>query len=152
VRPAAAALILTTSLLAGCGGTPTRTAAPDGDIGLRVVSVAETRLGRPYRYGGAGPRTFDCSGLVQYAHSRAGLAVPRTTEQQLRHARRVQRRHLRPGDLVFFRLEPPKVSHVGIYAGNGRFIHAPSSGKRVSYARLDNPYWKRHLVAAGRLY
>lgn len=154
-RAAAALLLLGAGLLAGCSSAPSRppgtTLAPV-EVGLQVAAAAEEQLGRPYRYGGAGPRSFDCSGLVHYAYRRAGLAVPRTTEQQWRNARRVDRRGLRPGDLLFFKVEPPKVSHVGIYAGAGRFIHAPSSGKRVSYAQLSNPYWDERLVAAGRLY
>jgi len=145
--------MLAATLLAGCSSAPSRPAAAGsaGDaVGRQVLAVAADQLGKPYRYGGAGPRGFDCSGLVQYAYGGAGITVPRTTTQQLRRARPVDR--LRPGDVVFFRIEPPKISHVGIYAGNGRFIHAPSSGKRVSYAELDDPYWRRRLVATGRLY
>jgi cell wall-associated NlpC family hydrolase len=59
---------------------------------------------------------------------------------------------MQPGDLVFFRLEGHKIDHMGIYAGNGRFVHAPSSGKQVSMGSLDNPYWRRHLVGAGHYY
>jgi cell wall-associated NlpC family hydrolase len=108
--------------------------------------VAEARelLGTPYRYGGATPRGFDCSGLVYYTHRKVGLAVPRSTREQLERAR--------PVDLVFFRLSWNKVSHVGIYAGNNRFIHAPTSGKWVSIASLENDYWEKRLVAAGRFY
>lgn len=145
-------ILLAAALLGGCASAPPAPSHPESSVGLQVLAAAERQIGRPYRYGSAGPRSFDCSGLVQYAHRRAGLAVPRTTTQQFRLARRVNRRGLRPGDLLFFRLEPAKVSHVGIYAGEGRFVHAPSSGKRVSYGELDDPYWSRRLVAAGRLY
>jgi cell wall-associated NlpC family hydrolase len=61
-------------------------------------------------------------------------------------------RGLQPGDLVFFRLEGRKVNHVGIYAGNGEFVHAPSSGKQVTMASLENPYWQRRMVGAGHYY
>lgn len=160
-----AALLLAAALLSACGSAPVR--APQAETGSRTapappshggpgahaVQVAYSQLGAPYRYGGASPTGFDCSGLVQYAYDAAGIRVPRTTGQQLQHARPVALSNLRPGDLVFFRFaRGDKTSHVGIYAGDGRFIHAPSSGKRVSYARLDNPYWRRHIVAAGRVH
>ncbi len=116
-----------------------------------VVAVANGLRGVPYRYGGASPRGFDCSGLVHYAYRQAGVSVPRTTAAQYRHSRSVSITRLSPGDLLFFKVSwPKKVSHVGIYAGGGLFIHAPSSGKRVSYARLNSPYWRRRLVKIGR--
>jgi cell wall-associated NlpC family hydrolase len=112
--------------------------------------IASGMLGAPYHYGGASPRGFDCSGLVYYAYRKAGIAVPRTTSAQFHNARPVHRSRLQSGDLLFFRLTSRSVSHVGIYAGNGRFIHAPSRGKRVSYASLENPYWQQRIVSAGR--
>ncbi len=115
-----------------------------------VVSTARDMLGVPYRYGGSSPRGFDCSGLVTYAYQQAGIQVPRTSADQYRYSRKVDMGQLQPGDLLFFRLRPPKVSHVAIYDRDGRFIHAPSSGKHVSYASLDNPYWRQHLIGAGR--
>jgi cell wall-associated NlpC family hydrolase len=118
--------------------------------GLSVVANARDMLGAPYRYGGNSPRGFDCSGLVNYAYRHAGILVPRTSSDQYRYALKVPLHNLQSGDLLFFRLLPPKVSHVGIYDRDGRFIHAPSSGKVVSYASLDNPYWRDHLIGAGR--
>ncbi len=115
-----------------------------------AVAVATRLLGTPYRYGGSSPRGFDCSGLVQYAYRQAGVPVPRTTTAQRRHATPVTLTRIQPGDLLFFKHGSRKVSHVGIYTGNGQFIHAPSSGKRVSYASLDNPYWQQRLIDAGR--
>jgi len=117
---------------------------------LTVIATARRMLGTPYRYGGADPSGFDCSGLVSYAYRSVGISVPRTSGEQFRQSRPVATDKLRSGDLLFFRLSPPKVSHVAIYDGGGRFIHAPSSGKQVSYASLENPYWRKHLVAAGR--
>jgi cell wall-associated NlpC family hydrolase len=109
-------------------------------------------VGKPYRYGGESPSAgFDCSGLVQYSFRQAGLRVPRSTEAQLRASRRVPRSQLRPGDLVFFDQDGKKKGHVGIYLGNGRFVHAPSSGKRVRTDSLDSRYWKRHLSDTRRL-
>ncbi len=144
-------------ILSGCGtapATPDATGRPTAPptLGHRIVAEARQLIGTPYRYGGTTPRGFDCSGLVYYTHRRVGLSVPRSTRAQLDQARPVLPGRLRPGDLVFFRLSWRKVSHVGIYAGKGRFIHAPSSGKRVSMASLDNEYWEKRLVAAGRFY
>ena len=122
------------------------------DYGDPVVAAAARVAGAPYRYGGYTPRGFDCSGLVYYAHRQVGISVPRTTAGQQRHARRVSLDNLRAGDVLFFRLEGKKVSHVGIYAGSGNFIHAPSTGKYVSYASLTSEFWRSRLVGAGRFH
>lgn len=149
-------LMLTASLtLAGClsnpsterGFAPARM-GPVSDQRMTVVRVAGRMIGTPYRYGGNSPRGFDCSGLVQYTHAHAGLSIPRTTGEQWRYADRPRRRHLLPGDLVFFDLDGSKASHVGIYEGGGVFIHAPSSGKHVARASLDNPYWQNRMIGA----
>lgn len=117
-----------------------------------VLNRALDQLGQPYQYGGNRPGGFDCSGLVYYSHGQAGIAVPRTARQQAASAQPVSASNLLPGDLLFFRLNGRKTSHVGIYAGNGEFVHAPSSGKKVSIARLDNPYWRKHLVSSGTFF
>jgi len=117
----------------------------------RGLAIARDMIGAPYRYGGATPQGFDCSGLVYYAYHKAGIQVSRTTDEQYRQSKRVQVSQLQPGDLLFFAISRNKRSHVGIYAGNDRFIHAPSSGKLVSYASLDNPYWRARLIGTGRL-
>jgi cell wall-associated NlpC family hydrolase len=79
------------------------------------------------------------------------MNAPRTTETLYRTAFGVTPKALRQGDLLFFRIEG-KVSHVGLYVGGNTFVHAPSSGKTVSYASLDNPYWRERLIKAGRLF
>ena len=107
-------------------------------------------LGVPYRYGGVDPSGFDCSGLMQYAFNQAGVKLPRTSRDIFRISQLISPKELQPGDLVFFAISSNKVSHVGIYADHNRFIHAPSSGKGVSYASLDNSYWRQRLVAVGR--
>ena len=139
--------------LSGCGtlrSPPSANAAKK----ITVVDTARQQIGIPYHYGGNTPASgFDCSGLVHYSYAQAGLAVPRTSKEQYRQARPVSRRHLQAGDLIFFRNRYGSfVSHVGIYLGDGEFIHAPSSGKKVNIKRLDAPYWKKHFYAAGRLY
>ncbi len=159
-------LLLLAVLLSACAGKPPINPAPaapavmpgqppvqnssTSKIGLAVIDTARNMLGSPYRYGGINPRGFDCSGLVSYAYRQAGIQVPRTSAEQYRYAQKVALDKLQPGDLLFFRLSPPKVSHVGIYDRNGRFIHAPASGQSVSYAHLDTPYWRKHLIGAGR--
>jgi len=117
----------------------------------RGLAIARSLIGIPYRYGGSSPRGFDCSGLVYYAYRKAGMQISRTTAEQYRQTKRVSVSQVQPGDLLFFAISRNKNSHVGIYAGNDRFIHAPSSGKSVSYASLDNPYWRERLIGAGRL-
>jgi cell wall-associated NlpC family hydrolase len=117
----------------------------------RATAIATRMLGKPYRYGGASPKGFDCSGLVYYAYHQAGYRIPRTSQQQYRDSLPVKRAHIREGDLLFFRIEG-KVSHVGVYLGDNRFIHAPANGKRVTIASLDNPYWKQRLTKTGRFF
>lgn len=137
------------AVLEGCATAP----APDRHAlgtGNAVVAAAADVVGTPYRYGGSSPHGFDCSGLVHYAHQQAGITVPRTTEALLSSARPVDLHEVRAGDVLFFQVEGKKVSHVGIYAGDDRFIHAPSSGKAVSWASWRSPYWRPRLVGVGR--
>lgn len=145
--------VLVSAFFAACALGPPRAAeggARHSAINSEAAAIAKQLLGVPYRYGGASPKGFDCSGLVYYAYGQAGAAVPRTTAALYRTAVPIDPRKARPGDLLFFQIGG-RISHVGIYAGEGRFIHAPSSGKKVVSGRLDSPYWRDHLIAAGRL-
>ena len=118
-----------------------------------MAMVAKQMVGVRYRYGGHSPSSgFDCSGLIYYSYKRIGLRSPRTTQALYQNARPVHESEIRTGDLLFFRLDGRKVSHAAIYLGNNRMVHAPSSGKRVSYAQLSSPYWRDRLIGAGRLY
>jgi cell wall-associated NlpC family hydrolase len=99
-----------------------------------AVAYAYGKLGSPYVWGATGPHAFDCSGLVQAAYRAAGLSLPRTSYAQINAGRRVSRSELRPGDLVFFY---PGISHVGIYVGGGRMIHAPNPSAPVRVAPID---------------
>jgi cell wall-associated NlpC family hydrolase len=130
------------------GGGPTTTS----DVGQQIAATAESLLGAPYRYGGSGPDAFDCSGLVNYVHARFGVSTPRTAAQQFALARPVTRSDLQAGDLVFFRLSGSAVSHVGIYLGNGEFVHAPQTGARVRVATLDDDFFRPRFAGGGRLY
>jgi peptidoglycan DL-endopeptidase CwlO len=115
--------------------------------GLRAVQIANRLTGTPYVWGGASPgRGFDCSGLVQYVYGKLGIALPHYTVAQYRRGRPVSRSRLRPGDLVFF----SGLNHVGIYAGRGKYIHAPRAGSTVRWAALaSHPsyYGARRIVS-----
>jgi cell wall-associated NlpC family hydrolase len=106
----------------------------------RVVSYAKRFLGVRYVYGGSSPRSgFDCSGFVRYVYAHFGVSLPHSSYAQFADGRHVSRRALRPGDLVFF----DGVGHVGLYVGNGRFIHAPHTGTRVQITTLAGWYSAR---------
>src|SRR5262249_27998635 len=125
-------------------------AEPELATGQKIVTVAEGLIGSPYRFGGETPKGFDCSGLVFYSFEKMGIKVPRTAADQSKAAERVKRDELEPGELVFLRSPKGAIDHVGIYAGEGRFIHAPNAGKVVSYGYLDDPYYRKHFASAGR--
>jgi cell wall-associated NlpC family hydrolase len=116
-------------------------------FGTRVVDYARRFRGVRYVYGGSSPRTgFDCSGFVRYVYAHFGLSLAHSSYAQFDRGRRVSRASLRPGDLVFF----DGLGHVGIYVGNGRFIHAPHTGTRVRIETLAGWYSSR-FVGARRL-
>ena len=124
-----------------------------GPRAQEAVAEARKHLGTPYRWGGSNPRTgFDCSGLVQWAYARAGIQIPRVTDQQIlaAGATKVDRRHLLPGDLVFFRDVSGYVHHVGMSLGGDRFIEAPRTGLKVRISSLDDPYYAQQFTGARR--
>ena len=120
--------------------------------GQKIANLAKSLLGTPYKYGGASPTGFDCSGLVYYTHGKFGIRTPRTSVQQHKYAKTIKLSELHSGDLVFFTLNKKNVSHVGIYIGKGQFIHAPKSGKRVAINNLNDDFWRPRIVSGGRLY
>ncbi len=153
-----ALVILLAVFLASCASAPSAPVASGGSTRPASVAAADraaeraaTMVGKPYRYGGSSPSGFDCSGLVQYSFRHAGVALPHNTAQQRSASRPVKVADLRRGDLLFFDQEGKKNSHVGIYLGERRFVHAPSSGKSVRNDTLDNPYWKKHLSEVRRI-
>ena len=148
--------LLVLVLLVGCAstrepGSPATGARTTEQTGSQAADAALSMVGKPYRYGGSTPRGFDCSGLVNYSYARAGLRVARSTDALRAQATLIHASALRRGDLVFFDQEGKKFSHVGIYLGDGRFVHAPSSGGRVRIDPLDADYWQRHFVEARRI-
>jgi len=142
-------------LAAGCSSAPeTRPAGAKRVSGAlstadQAVSVALQQVGAPYRYGGSSPAGFDCSGLVHYSYSRAGKSIPRTTATLWNSMQPVAANQLQKGDVLFFRIAG-KMSHVGMYIGGGRFVHAPSSGKMVSVASLGSDFYSDAFIRAGR--
>ena len=144
----AAAALAGAIALAGCASAP----PPRPVQGSAIASAAAALIGTPYQFGGADGAGFDCSGLALYAHERVGLTIPRTAAEQQHAARPVPIAQLAPGDLVFFHIHKRSVDHVGIYAGEGRFIHAPRAGVAVRYSDLGSGFYARHLVSAGRFW
>lgn len=138
-------------ILVACASTPKNSqVAVEKSASDRAAAHAAAMVGKPYRYGGTSPAGFDCSGLVQFSYKQAGLALPRETADQRRASQRVKLAELKRGDLLFFDERGRKASHVGIYVGERRFVHAPSSGKSVRNDSLDNPYWKKSLSEVRR--
>ena len=119
------------------------------DLGLFALSL----VGIDYRLGGESPeRGLDCSGLIRYVFQQVtGVTLPRTAAELSRLGNAVRAEDLAPGDLVFFNTRRFAFSHVGIYLGNGRFIHAPSRGGEVGVATLSNAYWQKRYNGARRL-
>ena len=120
--------------------------------GQAILEEAKKYLGTPYVYGGASPAGFDCSGFVYYVLKTQGISAYRTPEDQYRQGTYVEKSQLQPGDIVFFYgTYAERISHTGIYAGNGQFIHSPNSRSVVSYSNLDSGYWAEHYYGARRM-
>lgn len=114
------------------------TSRGDLSIGQAAVSIAMKQLGKPYRWGAAGPNAFDCSGLTMYVYAQLGIYLPHSSRAQYNCGVRVSRSELEPGDLVFFARRSGRIGHVGIYIGNGMMIHAPQTGDVVKIVPLDS--------------
>ena len=153
LRPLALCVCL---LLAACAGSPVSTMH---DARPSLISADQSRdaaihamglVGTPYRYGGnTVDGGFDCSGLIAYVYREsAGLATPRTVARLAAFGNAVPRHELRTGDLVVFGRGRP--THAGIYVGENRFVHAPSSGGEVRLDNLDGPYWSRQEMSVRR--
>ena len=136
------------------GGTTGGSSAPQQPLvtGSGILSEAQKYLGTRYVYGGASPSGFDCSGLVYYVLKQCGYSPYRTPAEQFSQGSAVDKEDLQAGDIVFFaNTYANGISHVGIYAGNGEFIHAPNSRSTVSYSDLTSGYWANHYYGARRM-
>lgn len=125
---------------------------------LDIVRIAEQEVGRPYKYGGEGTNGegFDCSGLIQYAYGEAGIELPRTSVEQARQGREISRSNdaLRPGDILTFAERGTRVTHVGLYMGDGRFVHSASRGVQISTLGESDPngrWWYQRWVGVRRI-
>jgi len=118
----------------------------------QVVELALESIGSPYKWGGTDSNGFDCSGLIQFAYGEHGIRLPRVSRAQMRAGASVglEADGLKPGDVLGFSREAQgKTSHVGLYVGDGEFIHSSTTGVRIS--DLADPYWQARLVAARRI-
>lgn len=147
VTPSAAALNGTTGNTSGA-----TTSTPANVTGTQILAEAQKYLGTPYVSGGASPSGFDCSGFVYYVLKQLGFSPYRTPADQYTHGTAVSKENLKVGDIVFFaNTYASGISHVGIYAGNGQFIHSPNSRSTVSYSDLTSGYWAEHYYGARRM-
>ena len=152
VAPSAAALNGSSSGSAS-GSASSGSSAPAGSAtGAEILAEAQKYLGTPYVYGGASPSGFDCSGFVYYVLKQLGYSPYRTPADQYKQGTAVEKSDLQVGDIVFFaNTYASGLSHVGIYAGNGQFIHSPNSRSTVSYSDLTTGYWANHYYGARRM-
>jgi cell wall-associated NlpC family hydrolase len=113
-----------------------------------VVKTALSYIGTPYKRGGSDPRGFDCSGFSMYVFKKNKIQIDRTAHAQYAHGFKVKNKSIRPGDLLFFTTTGSSITHVGIYIGKGRFVHAPSTGKHVEVEEISSIYWKPRFRGA----
>ncbi|AJC23486.2 C40 family peptidase [Pandoraea pulmonicola] len=160
-----ATVLAITLLVAACSSGPSvrqgsstnygnRTMGPENSAGQEEITLeAMSLVGIPYRYGGNTPDSgFDCSGLVRYVVARAaGVNLPRTTADMSSVGTSLDRDDLASGDLIFFNTTGRAHSHVGIYVGQGKFVHAPNSGGTVRLESLYIPYWARRIDGIRRV-
>ncbi|MBQ2854560.1 MAG: C40 family peptidase [Oscillospiraceae bacterium] len=146
VAPSAAALNGSTGSSQSSGNTAANV------TGSQILAEAKKYLGTPYVYGGASPAGFDCSGFVYYVLKQLGFSPYRTPASQYNQGTYISKDNLQVGDIVFFAgTYASGISHVGIYAGNGQFIHSPNSRSTVSYSDLTSGYWAQHYYGARRM-
>lgn len=116
-----------------------------------VIDFAYAQLGKPYKYGAVGMSSFDCSGLTVTAYRQIGVSIPRVSRDQSNFGTLIAKQDMKAGDLVFFNTTGRGVSHVGMYVGNGEFIHASSSGRGVVVDSISDGYYAQRFVNARRI-
>ncbi len=131
---------------------PVSAAKEDVTLLDRVAWIATKQQGKMYRYGGESPKTgFDCSGLTQFAFGQgAGVSLPRTAAEQYSASVKIPQQEASKGDLIFFKTTGKRISHVGLYMGDNKFVHAPRTGKAITTEKLEG-YWADRLVGFGRI-
>lgn len=148
-------------ILVGCASSHTQSdfssltsvmEQPFTSVQESVLQTALSLLGTPYRFGGVTPEGFDCTGFVNYVYrNSAGIALPRESHDLVQAGEPVTAADLRPADIVYFRIERQKPLHVGIYLGDGKFIHAPSTRGKVNIQSLRLDYWRSRYLGARRI-
>jgi cell wall-associated NlpC family hydrolase len=147
-------LLLSLLFLSACSSVKNDVRTPDSHAGATyLTSYAQSLVGTPYKYGGNSPDSgFDCSGFVDHVfHHARGINLPRSADRISHVGQAISTVNLRAGDLVFFNTRQRRFSHVGIYLGGDRFVHAPSSGGRVRTDNMREAYWKKHYDGARRI-
>lgn len=146
-------LMLSILLLSACASVKSDVRTTDSDAAKNLATYANSLVGVRYKYGGNSPDTgFDCSGFVGHVFRHTvGIKLPRSSDDISHIGQAIGKSKLRAGDLVFFNTLQRKFSHVGIYLGDDRFIHAPSSGGSVRTENMRENYWKKHYDGARRI-
>ncbi|WP_080843884.1 NlpC/P60 family protein [Cytobacillus gottheilii] len=139
------ATLLSCSLLFSINGTKSEASASS----LSVADIASDYIGTPYAWGGTTPSGFDCSGFIRYTYDKVGVTLPRTAQEMYNQGASVSKTDLQEGDLVFFSTYKAGASHVGIYTGDNKFVHASSSGVRED--SLSNTYWNNTYLGAKKV-
>ena len=125
---------------------------PIAEVRQRVIGIAASLLGTPYHFGGTTPAGFDCTGYVAYVFRHAAeMDLPRQAVDQIRFGEAITPLAMQPGDLVYFQIEREESLHVGIYVGEGRFVHAPSTNGVVNTQSLGMSYWRTRFLGARRM-
>jgi cell wall-associated NlpC family hydrolase len=158
VLKAVVAMLVT---LVSCAGSHTPTdfsslsnaaKQPVTSVQKGVIRTALSLKGTPYRFGGMTPEGFDCTGFVNYVYrNSAGIVLPRESHDLVRAGKHVPAADLLPADIVYFKIEHQKPLHIGIYLGDGKFIHAPSTRGKVNIQSLSLNYWKSRYLGARRI-
>ena len=157
-RPWIPIILLALLPLSAMANDSSKATAPTADSGMlgqaqEVVLRALSFIGVRYKWGGASPDTgFDCSGLIRYVYNQVtGQSLPGNAKEISQVGESIERSELQPGDLVFFNTLRRPFSHVGIYLGESRFVHAPSRGGKVEIVDMSERYWKTRYNGARRL-
>jgi len=147
--------LATSAILAVCLSLPHMPAQATSSVsqfGREVVFSAQQHIGLPYIWGGEDPnRGFDCSGLVKFTFEEFNITLPHRADLQFNYGVTVKREELQPGDIVFFSTGGYPIGHVGIYAGNDQFIHAPRRGKPIQINSLSDGWYSQRYVGAKRM-